>query len=268
MHMIGLVAEVSPALRATSRDPARRLPAAVLSSPRYAPGSWRYYGCRSPRGGGVIAIGLSVLLHVVFLFGFNHKQKIVRAAAPVEEIVQISMPDLKEEEPDKVEELSEAVEDQTPAVSVPSLADVPSSVSVSTFVQPLQVQPNITESLNSAKVAKIPVSATRGGSKGLNIGKVFEISQLDRAPSPISQASPVFPYSLRSQISEGKVTLEFIVDSNGDVVAPDVTASTHHGLDEAAIVGVLKWKFRPGMKAGRKVNTRVRQVITFSVSDN
>lgn len=214
----------------------------------------------------MIAIGVSVLLHVVFLFGFNHKTKIVQVAAPVEEIIQMTMPDLKDDEPDKVEELSEAVED-TPAVSVPSLADVPSAVAVSTFVQPLQVQPNIAESLNNAKVAKIPLSATRGGGKGLNIGKVFEISQLDRVPTPIAQPAPVFPYSLRSQISEGKVTLEFIVDSNGDVVAPDVTASSHHGLDEAAIVGVLKWKFRPGMKAGRKVNTRVRQVITFTVND-
>lgn len=179
----------------------------------------------------------------------------------------MSMPDLKEEEDQKVEELTDTPEDQTPAVSVPSLADVPSTVAVSTFVQPLQVQPNIAESLNAAKVAKIPVSATRGNGKGLNIGKVFEISQLDRAPSPITQPAPVFPYALRSQVSEGKVVLEFIVDSNGDVVAPEVTSSSHHGFDEAAIVAVLKWKFRPGMKAGRKVNTRVRLPITFTVSE-
>ena len=267
MDMIGLVAEVPPALRAATRAPARRLPPAVLASPRYAPGSWRYYGCRSPRGSAALAIVVSVLVHVVFLFGFNHKPKPVRQAAATEEIIQIAMPDLQEDEPDKVEELAESPEDQAPAVSVPSLADVPSTVAVSTFVQPLQVQPNIAESLNSAKVAKIPVSATRGTGKGLNLGKVFEISQLDRAPSAITQPPPVFPYSLRSQISEGKVTLEFIVDANGDVVAPEVIASTHHGLDEAAIIGVLKWKFRPGMKAGRKVNTRVRQPLSFTVTE-
>jgi protein TonB len=50
-------------------------------------------------------------------------------------------------------------------------------------------------------------------------------------------------------------------------VAPLVTDSSHHGFDDAAMVGVSKWKFRPGMKAGRKVNTRVRQMITFTVGD-
>lgn len=215
----------------------------------------------------ILAIFVSIGLHVLFLYGFNHKPKPIRAAAPVEEIIQIAMPELKEDEPDKVEELGDAQEDNTPAISVPQLADVPSSVSVSTFVQPLQVQPNIAENLNAAKVAKIPLSATRS-QKIANLGKVFEISQLDRAPSPIAQPAPVFPYSLRSQVSEAKVTLEFIVDSNGEVVAPEVTASSHHGFDDAAVIGVSKWKFRPGMKAGRKVNTRVRQVISFTVGEN
>ncbi|HLP24245.1 MAG TPA: TonB family protein, partial [Acidobacteriota bacterium] len=79
--------------------------------------------------------------------------------------------------------------------------------------------------------------------------------------------APAFPYGLRQQVSEAKVTLEFIVDANGEVVAPMVTDSSHRGFDDAAIIGVSKWKFRPGMKAGRKVNTRVRQAITFTVGD-
>lgn len=250
----------------TKRPTVTRLPASILSSPRYAPGTWRYDGCGNPRSPLLLAIFISIGLHVLFLYGFNQKPKAVRSAAPVEEIIQIAMPELKDDEPDKVEELGDAEADDTPAIAVPQLADVPSSVSVTTFVQPLQVQPQIAENLNAAKVAKIPLSATRA-QKIANLGKVFEISQLDRVPSPIAQPPPSFPYALRQQVSEAKVTLEFIVDSNGDVVAPIVTDTTHHGFDDAAIIGVSKWKFRPGMKAGRKVNTRVRQVITFSVGD-
>lgn len=248
------------------KRPSKPLSTAILSSPRFAPGTWRYDGCGNPRGTLILAIFVSIGLHVLFLYGFNQKPKAVRATAPVEEIIQIAMPDLEEEEPDKVEELSDASDDQTPVVAVPQLADVPSSVTVSTFVQPLQVSPQIADNLNAAKVAKIPISATRA-QKIANLGKVFEISQLDRPPQPIAQPAPTFPYSLRQQVSEAKVTLEFIVDSNGEVVAPMVTDSTHHGFDDAAIIGVSKWKFRPGMKAGRKVNTRVRQAITFTVGD-
>lgn len=256
------------ALSATDvmKRPAKTLPASLLSSPRLAPGNWRYDGSSNPRGTLILAIFVSVGLHIMFLYGFNTKPKAVKTAAPVEEIIQIAMPDLKEDEPDKVEELSDDSADQTPAVAVPQLADVPSSVSVSTFVQPLQVSPQIADNLNAAKVAKIPLSATRA-QKIANLGKVFEISQLDRPPQPIAQPAPTFPYSLRQQVSEAKVTLEFIVDSNGDVVAPMVTDSSHHGFDDAAVIGVSKWKFRPGMKAGRKVNTRVRQAINFTVGD-
>lgn len=213
-----------------------------------------------------MALIISVAMHLTFLYGFNAKPKPKHVAAPVEEIVQITMPELKDDEPDKVEELGDAQEDNSSAVSVPQLADVPSSVTVSAFVQPLQMQPNVAENLNAAKVAKIPLSATRS-QKIANLGKVFEISQLDRVPSPIAQPPPAFPYSLRSQVSEAKVTLEFIVDANGEVVAPMVTESSHHGFDDAAVIGVSKWKFRPGMKAGRKVNTRVRQILTFTVGE-
>lgn len=264
--MLDTIHALSPATDVMKPTTARRLPASVLASPRYAAGSWRYYGCSNPRGTLIIAIFVSIGMHVMFLYGFNHKAKAVKAAAPVEEVIQIAMPDLKEDEPDKVEELGDSSDDQTPAIAVPQLADVPSSVSVNQFVQPLQVQPQIAENLNAAKVAKIPLSATRA-QKIANLGKVFEISQLDRAPTPIAQPPPAFPYSLRQQVSEAKVTLEFIVDANGEVVAPMVTESSHHGFDEAAMVGVSKWKFRPGMKAGRKVNTRVRQVINFTIGD-
>ena len=153
------------------------------------------------------------------------------------------------------------------AVAVPQLADLPSSVSVSTFVQPLQYTPDINASLSNAKVAQIPVNIGRGRNLA-NMGQIFEISQLDRAPSPLMQPAPVFPYSLKSTISEARVVVEFIVDSNGEVVAPSVVSSTHEGFNENALVGVSKWKFKPGMKAGKRVNTRVRAPINFFVTDD
>jgi protein TonB len=230
-------------------------------------GRWRYERDRWGRAPIAVAVAVSVGLHVLFLFGFNRKPAAVRAVAAEEtEIIQMAMPELEPEKSEEVEELTE-VADEAPAVAVPQLADLPSSVSVSTFVQPLQHTPDLSASLANAKVAQIPVNIGRGRNLA-GMGQIFEISQLDRAPSPLMQPAPVFPYSLKSTVSEARVVVEFIVDSNGEVVAPSVVNSTHDGFNENALIGVSKWKFKPGMKAGKRVNTRVRAPINFFVTDD
>lgn len=230
------------------------------------PGAWRYGGGGWTRLPMAVALFVSLGLHVLFLFGFNRKATVVRQQTTEEvTIVQMAMPDLEEEKPDKVEELSEAA-DEPPSVAVPQLADLPSAVSVSTFVQPLQYTQDVSSSLANAKVTQIPVNVGRGRNLA-NMGAIFEISQLDRVPTPIMQPAPVFPYALRQSVSEARVVVEFIVDSNGDVVAPSVVSTTHPGFNESALTGVAKWKFRPGMKAGKRVNTRVRAPVNFFVQD-
>lgn len=228
---------------------------------------WHYDGIDWNRIPLIFAVFVSIALHVVFLFGFNGKSAAKHAATVEEvEIIQMTMPELEEEKSDQVEELTEQA-DEAPAISVPQLADLPSSVTVATFVQPLQYTPDVSASLSAAKATQIPVNI--GRSRNLaNMGTIFEISQLDRIPTPIMQPAPVFPYALKQSVSEARVLVEFIVDSNGDVVAPFVVSSTHSGFNESAVNGVAKWKFRPGMKAGKRVNTRVRAPVNFFVEDD
>ena len=54
---------------------------------------------------------------------------------------------------------------------------------------------------------------------------------------------------------------------NGRVLEPVVTESTNYGFNDAALAGVSRWKFRAGMKSGRKVNTRMRVPIVFKLLD-
>lgn len=212
-----------------------------------------------------VAVIFSLSFHAVFLLGFNKKTVKVRVAQKEEvELIQMTMPPIEDEPDQKVEELTEQVDEQ-PTVAVPQLADVP-SVAVSAFVQPLQYTPDIKADLSNAKVSQIPVNIGRGGKGLAGMGAIFEISQLDRAPTPIMQPAPVFPYALKQTVDEARVVVEFIVDSNGDVVAPFVVSTTHSGFNESAISGVSKWKFKPGMKAGKRVNTRVRAPVNFFVT--
>jgi protein TonB len=72
---------------------------------------------------------------------------------------------------------------------------------------------------------------------------------------------------MRREAESATVAVEFIVDVNGRVLDPVVSESTNSGFNDAALAGVSRWKFRAGVKAGRKVNTRMRVPIVFKILD-
>jgi periplasmic protein TonB len=81
------------------------------------------------------------------------------------------------------------------------------------------------------------------------------------------QPTPLYPPALKREGLTATVRVEFIVDIRGQVLDPFVVDSTHHGFDEAAVAGVLRWKFKPGVRMGRRVNTRMQVPIIFKVAD-
>lgn len=254
---------LSPAPAAHAAPPATAPGRPAAGRPR---GSWHYERSDRPWLLLLLSLFISGTLHAVLLYGFNAPKKVVRAAVAQEiEIVQITMPDLKEDEEPPVEDLAGQEPDESPAVAVPMLADVPSAVNVSAFVQPLQYVPEVNSNLAAAKVSQIPLHIARGGRSLASLGQIFEISQLDRAPTPIAQPSPVFPFQLKKDYSEAVVWVEFIVDPAGNVVNPVAQPAVHRDFETAAVAGVAKWKFRPGQKAGKKVSTRVRVPLRFEV---
>jgi protein TonB len=113
----------------------------------------------------------------------------------------------------------------------------------------------------------VPVNIARGSGTGEKIGKIFDVSQLDRQPQAIFQSPPVFPAELRREYPECTVVVGFIITAKGEVAAPYVISSEVRRFEEAALAGVLKWKFKPGFKGGRPVNTRTQIAIYFRVTD-
>lgn len=77
------------------------------------------------------------------------------------------------------------------------------------------------------------------------------------------QARPDYPYSLRVSGNRGEVLVDFIVDPHGDVVKADVSRSSHPDFEAPAVEAVLKWKFKPGMKAGHPVYVHMAVPIVF-----
>lgn len=211
---------------------------------------------------------VSASIHLIALYGFNQpappERKIVEDDTPV---IQLVMPDLKDlEDPEPLENL-EDTDMEVAAVPVPMLVDMPTVVPIDAFVQQIDYTPPMEADLAGAKMMAIPVHVARGSNIGEKLGQIFDISQLDRIPEPIVQVAPIFPFNLKREVTEARVMVEFIVDSKGDVVAPFAVESSHRGFEEAAISGVAKWKFRPGMKGGKRVNTRMRVPLHFKVTD-
>jgi len=65
---------------------------------------------------------------------------------------------------------------------------------------------------------------------------------------------------------EGTVTVGFICDVDGNVRDAYVLNSTHREFDAPAVQAVSNWKFRPGKRGGKTVNTRMSVPIVFSLN--
>jgi len=209
---------------------------------------------------------VAALGHVVFFYGISRKPQQVVATVDDTAVVQMIMPPVVEEEEPPPSDLEEIMEPPS-GVSVPTLAEYLTSVPVDAFVQPMSFTPPTPGDLAGARLTAIPVHYSRGTGKTGSLGEIFKLSELDRQPTAVYQPAPTFPLDLKRQGIEGSANVEFIIDANGTVVQARAIGSSNPGFEEAAVLGVLKWKFRPGMKAGRKVNSRMMVPIRFTITE-
>jgi len=232
--------------------------------------SIRYDGIKPPGRIPWTALVLSASLHSALILGFNRhvpKAKVVHHEEVVEQMQM--MPEVKDDEEDKPKELDDLDTPDTPSVSVPMLADIPTMVPLqSSFVQLIDQTVPVKPDSNAGQLVQVPTNIHHGRPDAGSMKDLFNISELDRRPEPIVQTQPEYPFEMKRAGVESMVRVGFIVDSRGDVVQPYIVSATHNGFDRAAIEAILKWKFRPGMKNGRKVNTRVEQPLNFTVASD
>jgi periplasmic protein TonB len=229
-----------------------------------------YHGIPPPGKISWMAVFFSVVFHAVVLLGFNRhlppkKAAVVEEAPTLEMLV---MPDLPDEEEDKPKELNDDEPMDLPSIAVPTLADIPVLMpDSSSFVQQLDMSIPLKSDSAAGQLVSIPVNILHGRPDDRGIKNLFNISELDRAPQPVVRTQPAYPYEMKREGIAGRVTVGFIVDYQGNVIMPYVVSSTNSGFERSAVEAVKKWKFRPGMKGGRKVNTRVEQPMDFKVTE-
>jgi protein TonB len=210
----------------------------------------------------ILGLLISAILHGgVAMIGKSHP-KIKKTTDDSPTIQLMEMPKVEPDEPEKTDTDEEQ---QAPVDFAPPMqTDVPQIVQLDSFVQ--QVQPPPPDNLRpNAGVITIPAGNRMAGMKGVEI---FDPSKLDQQPQARAKVPPQYPFEMRRAGITGEVLVEFIVDSNGDVRNAFAVKSTQREFETAAVQAVSKWKFKPGKKGGRAVNTRMQQPISFSLAED
>jgi protein TonB len=229
--------------------------------------SWRYTCPRRSRVTLLLAIVISLAIHAGIFFGIGARRKLAPRAVEQNVIaLTFTIPQLKELEEPEPTPNDEGATKPDLGLPTPMQADLPQIPLPNDFVQQIDFSSLIEKpDLSPSKIWTIPENIQRVGRAGSGMGNVFNLSDLDRIPEPVMQPAPVYPMSLKAAGPTAKVIVEFIVDTQGRVVNPFAVESDYPGFDEAATTGVQKWRFRPGVRAGNKVNTRMRVPIVFRV---
>ena len=183
--------------------------------------------------------------------------------------LRLAIPEIKDlEEPEPVPNEDAGRSDES-FLPVPMQADLPQLPKPNDFVQQIDFSSLIERpDFSQAKLFTIPENIRRESRKiAESIGTIFNLADLDRIPEPVFQPAPVYPMSMKREGVTATVVVEFIVDTQGRAVNAMVTDSTNRSFEQAAVMGVQKWKFRAGVRDGRKVNTRMRVPIVFTIEE-
>jgi protein TonB len=109
-------------------------------------------------------------------------------------------------------------------------------------------------------------SAPPGGWPAPDAGAVFSESVVDRAPRLIGPAAaPRYPAALREAGVQGRVLVQFVVDTAGraELAGLEVVETAHPAFAESVRNALATYRFTPGEAAGRRVRTRVQVPFEF-----
>jgi TonB family protein len=90
---------------------------------------------------------------------------------------------------------------------------------------------------------------------------------LSEKPEVIKQGKPEYPELARKAGIEGRVTVEVVIGTTGDVEQVKVVKG-HPILNDAAIEAAKKWKFKPGKQKDKLVKVRMTIPIDFKLMDS
>ncbi len=216
----------------------------------------------------IIGVFTSIAIHVAAIdpFGWFVAEEVVREEVVVEaaKVELIEMPEIEPPEPE-ITEAGDSSDEAPPEFAPPMQQDVPSLVTVDTPFQQVMAPPPPPSTPTSAGAITVPVNRNIGTGR---IENLFDIKDLDQIPQARFQPQPQYPYEMKRAGVTGRVDIGFIVDTSGNVRDAYVIKSSSPEFEESALQAIRKWRFSPGKKGGKVVNTKMRQPLSFTLSDS
>ncbi|HUR56168.1 MAG TPA: energy transducer TonB, partial [Opitutaceae bacterium] len=107
------------------------------------------------------------------------------------------------------------------------------------------------------------LGAAGAGQTPTGVPPLVDARQLDGPPTALRGAILLDPRELHERDSERKLEIEFIIDAQGRVIAPRVRGVVDPRLAWSALHTLPQWEYRPPLRDGVAVATRVVQEISF-----
>jgi TonB family protein len=84
-------------------------------------------------------------------------------------------------------------------------------------------------------------------------------------PAQISMVDARFTPMARKLRTQGSVVLKIVVGTDGSVTDASVVSGLPHGLTDAAIEAVRKWRFRPALTNNQPVESSINVTVLFNL---
>jgi protein TonB len=106
-----------------------------------------------------------------------------------------------------------------------------------------------------------------GGTVGGRGDRLWRGDEVAAQPEVVSRAMPIYPPLARARGIEGLVVIEAVIDRNGQIEPDGVKVlQSVPLLNEAALVAVLRWRFKPGRdEHGEPVRVVLQVPIRFQL---
>lgn len=85
--------------------------------------------------------------------------------------------------------------------------------------------------------------------------RIYQVTEVDRQPETLKSVKPDLPYYLT--MTAGRVEIQVVVTSEGAMRDVRILSATEADLKKFCLAALADWKFKPGLKAGKPVNTRL-----------
>jgi len=212
-------------------------------------------------GGGAFSIVFHSAVITAAVYATMHAGEVKKAVVRVFDITQVAQQ--KNEPP-------------PPKNEIASVAPMPKgfqTLAIPTNIPVVIPPPSQNSSFNAADFSGVGIEG--GIAKGVaTTGPVIRTDQpylesvVEERPERIGGPMPRFPDLLRQAGIDGRVLLEFVVDTAGHVERGSikVLSSTNQLFEQPAREAIAESTFRPGKISGHPVRVRVQQPINFQIA--